>query len=135
MSQFTSSLLCNLVPTVESPKGLSGKICLRVVPRQTFPRRAAPRESLIPQGTSRGQIFWTNPKDFPLFVSLWASKTLEDAAQSCPMGLYGDTGVSDLLKSDSLKSRLWWLKNKVCADFVRQNLDLTLSDCKTVCRP
>ena len=29
------------------------------------------------------------------------------------MGLSGETVGSDLLKSDSVKSRLWWLKNKV----------------------
>ena len=29
-------------------------------------------------------FFFTFPKDFPLFVRLWASKTKEDAAQSCP---------------------------------------------------
>ena len=29
------------------------------------------------------------------------------------MGLSRETVGSDLLKSDSVKSRLWWLKNKV----------------------
>ena len=66
------------------------------------------------RGTSHGQIFQTIPEDFSLFVRLWASKTEEDAAQSCPMGLSGETVGSDLLKPDSVKSRLWWLKNKVC---------------------
>ena len=33
---------------------------------QTFPRGAAPRESLITQGTSRGQIGQTIPEAFPL---------------------------------------------------------------------
>ena len=79
---------------------------------QIFPKGAAPRESL----TSRGQIFQTIPEDFSLFVRLWASKTEEDAAQSCPMGLSGETVGSDLLKSDSVKSRLRWLKNKVWLD-------------------
>ena len=34
---------------------------------QTFPRGAAPTESLINQGTSCGQILQTNPEDFPMF--------------------------------------------------------------------
>ena len=91
-----------LVQTVESPKGLSGKICPRVVPRVINPRD-------LPW-----QIFQTIPKDFPLFVRLWVSKTDEDAAQSCSMGLSGETVGSDLHKSDSVKSRLWRLKKKVC---------------------
>ena len=70
-------------------------------------------KSLITRGTSHGQIFQTIPEDFSLFVILWASKTKEDAAQSCPMGLSGETVGLDLLKSVSVKSRLWWLKNKV----------------------
>ena len=57
--------------------------------------------------------FQTIPEDFLLFVRLWASKTEEDAAQSWPMGLSGKTVGSDLLKSDSVKSRLLWLKKKV----------------------
>ena len=69
--------------------------------------------SMITRGTSRGQIIQTIPRDFPLFVRLWASKTEEDVAQSGPMGLSGETVGLDLLKSDSVKSRLWWLKNKV----------------------
>ena len=68
---------------------------------QTFPRGAAPRESLITLGTSRGQIFQTILEDYSLFVRLSASKTEEDAAQSCPMGLFGETVGSDLIKSDS----------------------------------
>ena len=60
-----------------------------------------------------GQILQTIPEDFSLFVRLWASKTKEDSAQSCPMGLSGETVGSDLLNSDSVKSRLRWLKNKV----------------------
>ena len=55
----------------------------------------------------------TFPKDFPLFVRLRASKTEEDAAQICPMGLSGETVGLDLHKCYSVKSRLWWLKNKV----------------------
>jgi hypothetical protein len=51
---------------------------------------AAPRESLITQGTSRGQIYQTIPEYFLLFVRLRASKTEEDAAKSCPMGLSGE---------------------------------------------
>ena len=100
---------------MESPYGLSGKFA-QGGPQgnQTFLRGAAPRESLITRGTSHGQIFQTIPKDFPLFVRLWASKTEEDVAQSCPMGLSGEIVDLDLLKSDSVKSTLWWLKNKVC---------------------
>ena len=72
-----SSVSCSdglcLVQTVESTKGLSGKICPREVQRvirlfwgaQTFQR-----ESLITWGTIRGQIFQTFPKDFSLFVRL-----------------------------------------------------------------
>ena len=70
-------------------------------------------ESLIIRETYRGQIFQAIPKDFALFVRLWASKTEEDAPQSCPMGLSGETVGSDLHKSDRVKSRLQWLKNKV----------------------
>ena len=51
---------------------------------------------------------------YQLFVKLWALKTEEHVAQSCPMGLSGETVSSDLHKSDSVKSRLWWLKNEVC---------------------
>ena len=80
---------------------------------ENFPRGTAPRESLITRGTSHGQTLQTIPEDFSLFVRLWASKTEEDAAQSCPMVLSGETVGSDLLKSDSVRSRLWWLKNKV----------------------
>ena len=101
-------LLATMVQTVKSQKGLSGKICHREVPR----------ESLITRGTSRAQILQTIPEDFSLFVRLWASKTKEDAAQSYPMGSSGETVGSDLLKSDSVKSRLWWLKNKVCVDLM-----------------
>ena len=79
---------------------------------QTCLRGAAPSESLMTQGTSRGQIFKTIPEDFPLFVRLWASRTEVYAAQSYPMGLSGETVLSYLHKSDSVKSRLWWLKNK-----------------------
>ena len=71
------------------------------------------RESLITRGTCRGQIVQTIPEDFSLFVKLWASKTEEDAAQSCSMGWSGETVGWDLLKSDIVKSRLRWLKNKV----------------------
>ena len=53
-----------LVKTVKSPKGLSGKFA---------------------QGTYRGKIFLTIPKEFSLFVKLRASKTKEYATQSCPM--------------------------------------------------
>ena len=59
-----------------------------------------------------------------MFVRLWASQTEGDAAQSCPMGLSGETMGSDLLKSDSVKSRLRWLKNKVCQYF--RSLALTV---------
>ena len=72
---------------------------------QTFPRGAALRESLITQGTSCEKIFQTIPKDFSLFVTLWASKT---ATKSCAMGLSGETVGWDLLKSGSVKSRLRW---------------------------
>ena len=95
-----------VVKTTERPKGLSGKICLRKVPKGNQ--------------TSRGQILQTIPKDFPLFVRIWASKTKEDAAQSCPMGLSGETVGSVLLKSDSVKSRLQWLKTKselICTEY------------------
>ena len=98
---FRCFVASHLVQTVKSPKGWSGKIYPREVLR------------VITQGTSRGQIFQTIPDDFSLFVRLWASKTEEDAAQSCPMGLSGETVGSDLLKSDRVKSRLRWLKNKV----------------------
>ena len=37
---------------------------------QTFPRGAAPKESLITLGTTLGQTFQTNPEDFPLFFRL-----------------------------------------------------------------
>ena len=62
--------VCCLVQTVKSPKGLSGKICPREVPRviRLSQRGVAPRESLITRGTSRGQIFQTIPEDFSLFV-------------------------------------------------------------------
>ena len=40
----------------------------------------------------------------------------ENAAQSWPMGLSGETTGSELLKSDGVKSRLQWLKNKVCLE-------------------
>ena len=60
-----------------------------------------------------GIFLQTIPEDFSLFVKLWFSKTEEDLAQSCPMGLSGETLASDLLKSESVKSRLWWLKKKV----------------------
>ena len=73
---------------------------------------------MITRGTSRGQIFQTIPGDFSLFVRLWASKIEEDAAQSCPMGLSGEKVGLDLLKSDSVQSRLRRLKSKVCTDFV-----------------
>ena len=33
----------------------------------------------------------TIPKDFPLFVRVWALQIEEDGAQSCPMGLSGET--------------------------------------------
>ena len=59
--------------------------------------------------------------DFTLFVRLWASKTEEYAAQSWPMGLFGETVGTDLYESDSVKSRLWWLKNKVCIYKSRHN--------------
>ena len=98
---FRCFVALHLVQAVKNPKGLSGKIYPREVPR------------VITRGTSRGQIFQTIPEDFSLFVRLWASKTEEDVAQSCPMGLSGETVGSDLLKSDSVKSRLQWLKNKV----------------------
>ena len=39
-----------------------------------YPRGAAPRESLITQGTSCRQIFKTIPKDFPQFFTLKAIK-------------------------------------------------------------
>ena len=94
-----------LLQTVESPKGLSVKICPKDVPRVI---------SLITKGTFRGKIFQTIPKDSPLFVRLWASKTKEDVAQSCPICLSGETVGSDLLKYDCVKSSLWGLKNNVC---------------------
>ena len=72
---------------------------------QTFPRGAAPRKSLITQGTSCGQIFQKIPEDFSLLVRLWALKTEDYASQSCPMGLFVETVGSNLLKSDSVKSR------------------------------
>ena len=59
------------------------------------------------------KLLWKSD-DFSLFVRHWASNTEEDAAQSYPMGLSGETVGSDLLKSDSVKSRLLWLKYKVC---------------------
>ena len=61
---------------------------------------------LIIRGTFPGQIFKSIAKDFPLFVRLWASKTEANEAQSCPMGLSGETVGSDLHKSDGVKSRL-----------------------------
>ena len=90
---------------MKSLKGLSGKICPWEVSRviRLSRRGAAPRDSPITQGTSRGQTFQTIPEDFSLFVRLWASKTEEDAAQSCPLGLSGETEGSDLVKSDSDK--------------------------------
>ena len=94
-----------MVQTVKCPEGLSGKMCPWEVQRVI---------SLITQGTSREQSFQTIPEDFSLFVRIWASKNEEDAAQSCPMGLSGETVGSDLLKFDSVHSRLRWLKNKVC---------------------
>ena len=84
---------------MKSLKGLSGKIYPREVLR------------VITKGTSRGPIFQTIPEEFSLFVRLWASKTKEDVAHSCPMGLSGGTVGSDLHKSDGVKSRLQWLKN------------------------
>ena len=97
---FRCFVASHLVQTVKSLKGLSGKIY--------------PREFLrvITQGTSRGQIFQTIPDDFFLFVRLCASKTEEYAAHSCPMSLCGETVGLDLIKSDSVKSRLGRLKNK-----------------------
>ena len=56
-------------------------------------------------------------------VRLWTSKAKEDAAQSCPMGLSGETVGSDLQKSDSDKSRLWWLKNKVWIEWKYQGYE------------
>ena len=100
----TLNSLETLGQTVESPKVLSANICPREVLRVI---------RLIPQGTSCGDIFHTIPKYFPLFVRLWASKTKDDEAQSCPMCLSGETEGSDLPRSDSVKSRRWWLKNKV----------------------
>ena len=92
---------------MKSPKGLSGKICHREVPR----------ESLITRGTSRAQILQTIPEDFSLFVRLCASKTKEDAAQCYPMGSSGETVGSDLLKSDSVKSRLWFEEQSLCRSY------------------
>ena len=77
-----------------------------------MPREVPRVISLITRGTSRGQILQTIPKDFPLFFRLWASTTEEDAAKRWPMGLYGETVGLDLLKSDSVKSRRLWLRNK-----------------------
>ena len=53
-------------------------------------------------------------------------KTEEDAAQSCSMGLSGETVGLDLLKSDGVKSRFRWLKNKVSTFTVLflQNLNI-----------
>ena len=51
---------------------------------QTVLRGAAPKDSLITRGTSRGKIFSDKPKAFPLFVRLWGSKTEEDAADGLP---------------------------------------------------
>ena len=103
---FVNLAHLSLVQTVKSPKGFSGKKLPKGVP-----------EGLITQGTSRGQIFQTIPRDFSLFVRFWISKTEEDAAQSCLMGLSGETVSLNLLKSDSVKLRLRWLKNKVCIIF------------------
>ena len=75
-NKFCAMSKLKLVQTVESPKGLSGKIC---------PRDLA------------WEIFQTIPEDFPLFVRLWASKTEEDAAQSCPICFSGETVGSDQL--------------------------------------
>ena len=91
---FRCFVALHLVQTVKNPKGLSGKIYPREVPR------------VITQGTSRGQIFQTIPEDFSQFFRLWASKTEEDAVQSCLMGLSGETVGSDLLKFDRVKYRL-----------------------------
>ena len=41
----------------------------------------------------REKIGQTIPWDFPLLVRLWASKTKEGAAQSCPMCLSGEAAV------------------------------------------
>ena len=83
-----------MVKTVESPKGLSGQIWPREVPMEIrlSPEAQPLKESLLTQGTSQGQIFQIIPKDFPLFVRLWASKT--------------ETVGLDFPKPDSVKSRL-----------------------------
>ena len=47
---------------------------------QTFPRGAAPRETLLTQGTSRGQICQTILKAFPLFVRRQASNIKENVS-------------------------------------------------------
>ena len=107
----------SLVQTVKSPKGLSGKICATEDPWVI---------SLITQGTFHRQI----PEDFSLFVRLWASKTKEDACQSCPMGLSGETAGSNLLKSDSVKSRLRWLKNKVWQDITNLPVKTQTKTCQ-----
>ena len=86
----------SLVQTVESPKGLSGKIGSREVSREfRLSRWAQPEGKSDYPMESRGKIFRTIPKIFSLFVKLSASNTEEDAAQSCQIGLSGETVVSD----------------------------------------
>ena len=57
-----------------------------VVPEsnQTFLRGAAPKEILITRGTSHGQIFQTNPEDFPLFFGLLDLNREDYVSQSYP---------------------------------------------------
>ena len=73
-------------------KGVYGKISSRDLPWANFP---------------------DNPSGLSTVCQTLGFKIEEDAAQSCPIGLSGETVGVELLKSDSVKSRLRWLKNKV----------------------
>ena len=55
---------------------------------QTVQRGAAPKDSLITQGTFREKNYSDKPKAFPLFVRLWGKKPEGDAAEGLFQGKF-----------------------------------------------
>ena len=76
-----------LVQTGKSPKGLSWKICPREVPSVISSPEG---KSDYPRDLPRANVS-DNPWGLITVFKLWASKTEEDAAQSCPIGFSGET--------------------------------------------
>ena len=115
LSEQHKARLQGVIQTVKSMKGLSGKICPSEVPRVfRLSRGTQPRGKFwLLEGPPMVKFFRQSLGLFTVCQTL-GFKNRRRCGSELPHGLVWKTVGLYLIKSDSVHSRLRWLKNKVC---------------------